>query len=194
MPPFKLRLTQSALRKPYAESWEIITSYLADQYPSSLIVVEHHPKVHLHMVGVVDNLDHLTSFSRERFTSRGFMCQYYKEEELQQRPIEYYYGYLLKQDDKEIISSGNIDIEACSLVYQTSKEDPASSFKQFIIRNNPQDFEHVHRLCILWYRHSTSDFKYDNIKKKYCRALMYAFPDQFTRILENRFNHEKLIS
>jgi len=196
---FNIRVTASCLKKAYLNDFPIITEYVKQQHPNALIVWEHEPKLHLHAVGHCSSLEleDLSKYLSERLTSRGFKCTFYDEDSLKQRTKDYYYGYLLKQDTKNIIHNGNMSseyLDKCLQLYQTSKEDPASSFKDFIIRNHPQSFSEVHNLCLLWYRHNTSDFKYDNIKKKYCRALMYVFPDAFSAQLRTAYNHEKLIS
>jgi len=205
MQHFKLRVTQSKLKKS-SPCFPDLTQYIVAAFPDALVVWEHTPQLHLHAIGLCTGLElnDMTEDLSRHVTSRGFICTFYDDDSLKQRTATYYYGYLLKYWphpdptlSTNVVSHGSLTNEELlnyKAEYQSSKENPEQSFKSFILRNNPTSYAEVHDLCILWYRHSTSDFKYDNIKKKYCRALMYVFPDQFSEQLKSNYDHEKLIS
>ena len=205
MQHFKLRVTQSKLKKS-APCFTDITNHIVAAFPDALVVWEHSPTLHLHAIGLCSSLElnDMSEYLSAHVTSRGFICTYYDEDSLKQRTPSYYYGYLLKHYphadptlSTNVISRGSLTDEQLDNYrneYLQAKENPEQSFKSFILRNNPGSYAEVHDLCILWYRHSTSDFKYDNIKKKYCRALMYVFPEKFSEELSAKYDHEKLIS
>lgn len=207
MQTFHVRVTPRDLRKKIPDTFESITAHVISTFPGALCVHELKPVLHLHCIGqcLSIELDAMASYLRARLTSRGFMTKFYDEDSLKQRTVEYYHGYILKESGKSspilencnLISTGGLStnyLQTCLSEYLESKENPNLSFKQFILRNKPSTYPEVHDLCVLWYRHTTSDFKYDNIKKKYCRALMYAFPEKFSEQLKSRYDHEKLIS
>lgn len=196
---FKARITADCLRKNYRNDWFTIHEYIKVKLPDALIVQENLPKCHIHVVGLTTSitLQELRTYFRSRFTDRGFMVKFYTPDELTQRTPEYYYGYLMKMpNDSHILSPGSLTaeyLEQCALEYSTHKEDPAEGFRSFILRNKPKDYQAVYNLVILWYRHSKSDFKYDNIKKKYNRGCMYAFPDKFSSELQSLYDHASLL-
>lgn len=181
---FKLRVTPHKLKANNhcpPDVWLAIEEVLDKSKPYIMTYETSAKRVeHLHFVGTSQEIQPLREFLKRCFNSRGYALNYYTDDELLDKPPEYYLGYIVKENNPRVIQTNltNEQILNCRDIYLRSKKKTTEAFIKWVsshYTSTEYNEDTLINLILDWHKHNLSGFDGIILRREFHLARLFLF-------------------